>query len=142
MMNARLLAWCAALGLAAPTMADTQKVVANPEYEASGLHRFWLGKGYRDLWTTPVELEVHGNLELRLRAIDQMPVVPGRLWVVGLADFGRVWREGEDSDDWHPSYGGGIAFEVAGAPLTFWTGAAKADGENGVRIYFLSGFGF
>jgi len=53
-----------------------------------------------------------------------------------------VWLEGEDSDDWHPSYGGGIAFEVAGAPLTFWTGAAKGRGADGVRFYFLSGFGF
>ena len=71
-----------------------------------------------------------------------MPVIPGRLWVVGLADVGRVWLEDEDSDEWHPSYGAGIAFEVAGSPLAFWTGAAKAAEEDGIRFYFLSGFGF
>ena len=84
----------------------------------------------------------YGNFELRLRAIDMMPVIPGRLWLFGLADFGRVWLEGEDSDDWHPSYSGGIAFEVAGSPLAFWTGVAKGQGEDGVRFYFKSGFGF
>jgi hypothetical protein len=71
-----------------------------------------------------------------------MRVIPGRLWIVGLYDVGRVWFEGEDSDDWHPSYGGGIAFEVAGSPVTFWTGVAKPQEEDGVRFYFLSGFGF
>jgi hypothetical protein len=38
--------------------AETKRVAPNPEYEASGLHTFWFGGGYRDLWTTPVELEV------------------------------------------------------------------------------------
>jgi hypothetical protein len=83
-----------------------------------------------------------GNFELRLRVVDMMRVIPGRLWLFGLADIGRVWLEGEDSDDWHPSYGGGIAFEVAGSPLTFWTGVAKGEGSDGLRFYFLSGFGF
>jgi hypothetical protein len=69
-----------------------------------------------------------------------MPVIPGRLWLFGLADFGRVW--GEESEDWHPSFGGGIVFEVAGSPLAFWTGAAKGRDETGVRFYFKSGFGF
>jgi hemolysin activation/secretion protein len=85
---------------------------------------------------------LYGNFEARLRVVDMMPVIPGRLWLFGLADFGRVWLEGEDSDDWHPSYGGGLAFEVAGSPLAFWTGAAKAPESDGVRFYFLSGFGF
>ena len=53
-----------------------------------------------------------------------------------------MWLEGEDSDDWHPSFGGGIAFEVAGAPMAFWTGVAKGEGEDGIRFYFGSGFGF
>jgi hypothetical protein len=29
-----------------------------PEYRAGGFHRFVLGSGYRDLWTTPIEAEV------------------------------------------------------------------------------------
>ncbi len=85
---------------------------------------------------------MYGNLEVRLRVVDMMRVIPGRLWLVALGDLGRVWLEGEDSDDWHPSFGGGIAFEVAGSPLAFWTGVAKGRDETGVRFYFLSGFGF
>lgn len=37
-----------------------------------------------------------------------------------------VWLGGEDSDEWRPSYGGGLAFEVAGSPVVFWSGVAKA----------------
>jgi hypothetical protein len=84
----------------------------------------------------------YANFEARLRVVDMMRFIPGHLWLVGLFDVGRVWLEGEDSDDWHPSYGGGIAFEVAGSPLTFWTGVATPHEEEGVRFYFLSGFGF
>ena len=37
---------------------ETRKIALNPDYAASGNHKFWAGKGYRDLWTTPIELEV------------------------------------------------------------------------------------
>ena len=33
-------------------------VTIGPEYRASGFHKFWLGSGYRDLWTTPVTVPV------------------------------------------------------------------------------------
>lgn len=36
----------------------TRRVTAGPEYAKSGLHQFWFGKGYRAVWTTPVELPV------------------------------------------------------------------------------------
>jgi hypothetical protein len=71
-----------------------------------------------------------------------MPYIPGRLWLFGLADIGRVWFEGESSDDWHSSYGGGVVFELAGTPLAFWTGAARGSGSDETRFYFHSGFGF
>ena len=46
------------LGAAVSGRAETVKIATNPDYEASGNHQFWFGKGYRGLWTTPVELEV------------------------------------------------------------------------------------
>ena len=46
------------LGAAPPVSSETVKIAPNPDYEASGKHHFWFGKGYRDLWMTPVELEV------------------------------------------------------------------------------------
>jgi hypothetical protein len=36
----------------------TVMVAAGPEYEAGGLHQFFFGAHYRDLWTTPVRVEV------------------------------------------------------------------------------------
>lgn len=55
----------AALALAAGMLAtaagaqETTKVVTiGPQYAAGGQQRFWLGDGYRDLWTTPVALPV------------------------------------------------------------------------------------
>lgn len=84
----------------------------------------------------------YANFEARLRVVDMMRAIPGRLWLIGLYDVGRVWLEGEDSNEWHPSFGGGLAFEVAGSPVTIWTGVAKAQEEDGVRFYFTAGFPF
>ncbi|HUH13590.1 MAG TPA: hypothetical protein VMK65_10790, partial [Longimicrobiales bacterium] len=63
----RLATWAAALTLtalaaAAPAAAqqpgDTVTLAAGPRYEAGGFKRFWLGDGWRDLWTTPVRAPV------------------------------------------------------------------------------------
>jgi len=49
-------------GAAAPqpsrAQADSVTVVAGARYAAGGLHRFLLGSTYRDLWTTPIRVEV------------------------------------------------------------------------------------
>ena len=64
------------LGLALAPVASAQDaevrvVTVGPEYEAGGLKRFWLGSGYRDLWTTPVQLPV---LDLQKEAGGLKPV--------------------------------------------------------------------
>lgn len=63
--RATLRAGCvlAALGLpaaAGPLAAqrDSASVVPSPRYRAGPLHRFLLGREYRDLWTTPIRVEV------------------------------------------------------------------------------------
>jgi len=112
-----------------------------PWYAAATIGGSDSNRGYRE-GRYAGDRSLYGNFEVRVRALDKVPVVPGRLWLVGLADVGRVWYEDRESDDWHPSYGGGIAFEVAGAPLTFWTGMVKGHEQAGVRYYFVSGFGF
>jgi len=38
--------------------AETRMVTADPELAAGPVHRFFLGADYRDLWTTPIEVEV------------------------------------------------------------------------------------
>jgi hypothetical protein len=37
---------------------ETRTVAAGPQYKAGGFHELLFGKGYRDLWTTPIEVPV------------------------------------------------------------------------------------
>ena len=56
-----LLAVLVPLGLAAQTApsADSMVVITpGARYMASGIHKFFFGSHYRDLWTTPIEVEV------------------------------------------------------------------------------------
>ena len=41
-----------------PAIADSVEVVAGAHYRAGGLRRMLLGAGYRNLWTTPMRVEV------------------------------------------------------------------------------------
>jgi hypothetical protein len=66
--------WLAAAGVLATTLAgsqspargevaavpepETRRVVAKPRFKAGGLKQFVLGSGYRELWTTPLRVEV------------------------------------------------------------------------------------
>ena len=70
---------------------DTRTVIAGKRYKASGFHQFWLGKDYRDLWTTPVELEV---LDLQSYAGGLRPVMRvGDKQTLGLALKGADGRD-------------------------------------------------
>jgi hypothetical protein len=42
----------------APSAGDTVEVTAGARYAQGGVHRFLLGGGYRDLWTTPIRVPV------------------------------------------------------------------------------------
>ncbi len=68
----------------------TQKVVAGKKYEASGIHKWLLGKNYRDLWMTPVEIEV---LDLQKHAGGLKPLMRvGGKQTLGLALKGADGR--------------------------------------------------
>ncbi len=61
-----------------------------PEYAAGSLKRFWLGSGYRDLWTTPVRLPL---LDLQTEFGGLKPVRQvGQNQSVGLAMAGGDGR--------------------------------------------------
>jgi hypothetical protein len=55
----------------APPRSETRRVVAGPRYAAGSFGRFLLGDDYRDLWTTPIEVEV---LDMRVFAGGLTPV--------------------------------------------------------------------
>ena len=73
-VGALVLVWLALAGAAAALAAEaprTQRVVAGPQFAASGSHQFFFGADYRKLWTTPVEVEV---LDLHAEAGGLTPV--------------------------------------------------------------------
>jgi|GEM_PF-6394386 len=41
--------------------------------------------------------------------------LPFKLGVMGHYDLAKVWLEGENSDDWHNSIGGGVYFNILSA---------------------------
>jgi hypothetical protein len=83
---------------------------------------------------------VIGNAELRLRGPQVSLIVPIRLGVLGFADAGRVWLEGESSDTWHTGVGGGVWASALGdrnvASISF---ASSADHS---AVLFTAGFMF
>ncbi len=70
---------------AAPAAAEpqTRTIVAGPEFDRSGTWRFWFGQGFRQAWTTPVQVPV---LDLAREAGGLTPLRQvGGLQTVGLA---------------------------------------------------------
>lgn len=66
-------------------------------------------------------------------------LVPMSYGILGGYDHGRVWLDGEDSNKWHQSVGGGIwlnGMDLITARLTFF------NSQDGNRIAFGLGFGF
>ena len=74
---------------------------------------------------------VYGNVEVRLP-------LAGSWGVVGLADIGRVYLEGEESNRWHLGVGGGIWLSSSGHLVT----ATLASGGEPIRFYVHTGFHF
>lgn len=83
----RKLVVLAMLALALPAVAQqsraTRTVVPSERYAAGGLQRFLFGHDYRELWTTPIEVEVL-DLERTAGGLDPVMVV-GRNQTLGLA---------------------------------------------------------
>jgi hypothetical protein len=83
---------------------------------------------------------VYGNAEIRTRLGRMTLVLPATVGVFALADVGRVFLDGEDSDKWHPGYGGGIWLSYLNRKNTFSIAAAESEGRLG--IYIRLGFAF
>ena len=82
---------------------------------------------------------VYAKSELRLRLGALSSLLPGQFGIHGMADVGRVYLEGEDSDLWHWAYGGGIWFSFLRqhTPLISVT---LANSDDSTRL--LAGLGF
>lgn len=65
-------------------------------------------RGYRKNRFTGTSM-AYGSTELRFKLFKSRSyILPGDFGVLGFYDFGRVWLRGENSKQWHSSYGGGI----------------------------------
>ena len=81
---------------------------------------------------------IHANAELRLFLTEFRVLLPGDLGVFGLADAGRVFLAGQDSDTWHTALGGGIWFSLIDRGSTVSLAIAQSKEQRG----FYAALGF
>jgi hypothetical protein len=96
-------------------------------------------RGYRKYRFAGDELFYH-NFDLRLKLADfRTYLFPGRLGLLIFNDIGRVWEQGQQSNDWHDGYGGGIWL----APLQILVfSASYGEGTDGGVVLVKLGFQF
>jgi len=81
------------------------------------------------------------NLDLRFRVTKLQFVLPWDFGVLALADIGRVWVNDENSNTWHPSFGGGLWAALMDRSLSASLNVATGAGQ-GVFINAGGGFSF
>ena len=81
-----------------------------------------------------------GSAELRLRLGHVRLLLPSEIGVFGLADAGRVFRDGESSSVLHHGVGGGLFISVLRPENTISIAMARSEGVN--RLYVRAGLGF
>ena len=61
---------------------------------------------------------VYNNLQARIKLANIASyIIPGQLGLGGFYDVGRVWADGETSNQWHQGVGGGLYFAPAGLTI-------------------------
>jgi len=83
---------------------------------------------------------VYGSAELRARVGSYFLVLPGTFGVFALGDVGRVYFDGESSDQWHTGVGGGVWFAYLEPANTF--SFAVVRGDNRTALYIRAGFAY
>ena len=86
------------------------------------------------------DASAYGSAELRLALGELQVVLPADIGVFGLVDAGRVFLEGESSDEWHTAVGGGLWLAFLNRAYTLSVAAASSEERTG--IYVQAGFGF
>jgi hypothetical protein len=87
------------------------------------------------------DASAYGNAELRLGLGRATIVLPTDFGVFGLADVGRVFLEGENSDVWHSAFGGGI-WLAPDCPGLHRECLPWQPGTNEPPVYVQAGFAF
>ena len=63
-------------------------------------------------------------------------LVPGVWGLTAFGDVGRVWLDGESSDTWHTSVGGGLWFSWPSRRLSASVGVSHGDEET---LFYVTG---
>ncbi len=96
-------------------------------------------RGYRNQRFTGKSAFVQStDLRLNLRKV-KTGLLPLHIGLFGGADYGRVWLDGEDSNTWHTSLGGGIFVNLADMMAL---NISAFNSDDGMRLAFKMGFGF
>ena len=114
-----------------------------PFFEAPSLGGFRTLRGYPPNRFSG-DGSIYGSAEARIPLTRIRFFVPGQQGVFGFADAGRVYVDGETSDEMHSSFGGGIwlSFLERGNVLVAGVGVPRnATGADKSGRFFL-GFGF
>jgi len=80
------------------------------------------------------DASAYGNAELRLRLTRFFVLLPGELGVFGLADVGRVFLAGEESDRWHSAFGGGVWVSLVETSAVLSAAIARSTERTGLYI--------
>ena len=107
-----------------------------PFYEAAFVGGASTVRGWREQ-RFGGDASAYGNAELRFFLTRFFFPLPGDLGAFGLADGGRVFRTGEQSDVWHSALGGGLWASFLGRTNTLSVSYAR--GREGGGFYFRSG---
>jgi hypothetical protein len=86
------------------------------------------------------DASINGGADLRLYVSRFRFILPGTWGLLGFADTGRVYLEGETSDRWHSGYGGGLWFAWLDPSNTVSATYARSEGQN--AFYVRAGFAF
>lgn len=86
------------------------------------------------------DASLFGQAELRAFVTEAKLVLRGKIGVFGFAETGRVFVEGESSDKWHSSYGGGIWISYLKRALNLSLSFAKSPERFTVGFQFGMAF--
>ncbi|MCG8468409.1 MAG: outer membrane protein assembly factor [Gemmatimonadetes bacterium] len=93
-----------------------------------------------DLQRFAGDTALYGTAELRLFLFRLGFLTLGDFGLLGFADAGRVYVDGESPGDWHSSFGGGVWLGILGRANGL--SAAIASGDNGSRVHIAFGMPF
>jgi hypothetical protein len=83
---------------------------------------------------------LYGNADVRLYLSRFFLALPGEWGLFGFGDVGRVWYEGETSDKWHTSWGGGLWIGLLSRSNAVAISVAQSDERTAVTV--RAGFSF